>query len=247
MFLFHGKSDKINDQIEKMANKGMSETQIIRELKSAGYDYNQIEKGILDAIKKGVIKDDSEEPKQEMKKQIPEQKTPELYSSDVYDNQPQQQNMDQELNNITGDLQQDYNQSPDYMDNSMEENASMLIEELIEGVVEEKWQKLSEEIEDLKKELMEVEDQIDNKKEPEINNVIEPKLKKFEKNVNDFDSRLEDLEARMGSMEKAFKKVLPSLTEHIDKLNKIVSKEDKEGNPRKGLYQEVKSSGFDKD
>lgn len=88
----------------------------------------------------------------------------------------------------------------------------IIVEELVEGVVEEKWQKVESRIESMEGEISKIYARL---KQAEQRNVIAPVR---DERIDEYSERLEDLEARIGGLEKAFKQFLPALTRNIESL-----------------------------
>ncbi len=236
MFFLHKKEKNIENDIKEMSAKGMQETDIIKELKSKGYNYKEIEKGMMQAIKGGVLTEKKEEKKEPV---------PQFYSTTagLGEQPPPQQptdNLEQALSTASGESPEpvpDLSAGVDEYGDSAE-----ILEELIEGVVEEKWKKIDDQIKKLNKDFLILRDNLREK----INKIQIPKANdntELKNELKNLTERMDDIEARIGAMEKTFKQVLPSMTQNIQKLQELV--ENKEENPRKGLYQEVEASGFE--
>jgi hypothetical protein len=196
------KSVPIED-VKKMASRGMSDKDIIKELKQRGYNYDEIERAMLQAVKEGV----NDEPSQ-MPGGAPPQ---DLFGTAVGGEElfaPQQQ-------------QQQEFELPS-LDQTSEDETSAILEELIEGVIEEKWHgfeekfsKMEESFERIKSEVKLFEDRIGAQKNDGPGKELEIRL-------SDVSQQLEDLDARVGGLEKAFKQFLPSLTRNIESLSQLV-------------------------
>jgi DNA-binding transcriptional MerR regulator len=203
--LFHKKDKKARasplNEIRRMSASGLSDRDIIKQLKSKGYSLGEIESGMLEAVKQGVGSDDFQEPG-------PMEFAPRRgeYSMDqppepIFDSAPQEQIFEQE-------------------DMSSEDlSPELMIEELVEGVVDEKWQKFDSRIKALENEVHELLVNIKQVQQrapgSEIKAVDDTKLAE----IND---QLEDMEVRVGGLEKAFKQFLPSLTKNIEHLSDII-------------------------
>lgn len=188
------------EDIRRMSASGLSDKDIIKELKNQGYSYEEIERAMLQAVKAGV----EEEPKEKQLERV---------EPIGYEERP------------SGGLEELYpgEASPElpFPEISLpEEGPEVIVEELVEGVVEEKWQKFDEmlkkmrdEFEKIKIEMRQLEEKIGEGREVPI---------KDETGVTEFSNRLEDLEARIGGLEKAFRQFLPSLTTNIESLSEMV-------------------------
>ncbi len=195
----HEKTDVPIGDIQKMTKKGMSDKDIIKQLKSKGYSYEAIESAMLKAVKDGV-----DEPKIEQKLDTA---------------QPAQDNFLQD--EFSADLFQQTQTAPDVPEDDMDAPEFMM-EELVEGIVDEKWRKVEDRFtkmddtfDKIKSEIKQFEVHIDqlNKDSP---------VREVESRLAGVSEQLEDLEARVGGLEKAFKQFLPSLTRNIESLSSMI-------------------------
>jgi len=269
VFLF-GKKDKTKKnalgRIRELSAQRMGEKDIIKKLKAEGYSFQDIERGMLEAIRQGVIKDNN--PNQPVSGGPP--RGQQAYAQPPYEQQyqpPQEQPVNaggygQEYGD-TFDMPNEFEQSsedfgygeeglgegefaPEIMppagfeegalqtvpqpslpdlpetETSMEFSPQLAIEELIEGVVNEKWEKLenefkkvNEDIDAIKQSMLDFEGKINEK----IAKVEQPKMKK---EIEALEQRIDDIDARIGGIEKAFKQLLPSLTKNIEELSSMV-------------------------
>jgi hypothetical protein len=91
----------------------------------------------------------------------------------------------------------------------------IIVEELVEGVVEEKWQKVESRLDNMENEISKVYARVKQAEQRPL-----PELK--DERIDDYSERLEDLEARIGGLEKAFKQFLPALTRNIESLSSMI-------------------------
>lgn len=209
--LFFGKKEKKEvppEEIEKMTRKGMSDKDIIKHLKSKGFSYEAIERAMLRAVKQGVS-----EPQQ-----LPPQ-PPELGPAEESDySLPTADSFVPE--NVGAEGFDVLGEQPIF--DQQQESDDIAIEELIEGIVEDKWHKfenstkgLEERIEKLRAEMQAVEQKIKEAHKSTPKNEVETQL-------NEFNDKIDDLDARVGGLEKAFKQFLPALTHNIESLSSII-------------------------
>ncbi len=111
----------------------------------------------------------------------------------------------------------------------MTEEEEIGLEELVEEIVEEKWRQGIVEMKDVEKAIVQLQDQV---------RFLEEKIKHVEKAgdekkddlkniLEESSTHIESIESRVGSVEKAFKEFLPSLTENVRSLSGIVDKIEK--------------------
>ncbi|MBI2579379.1 MAG: hypothetical protein HYW27_00575 [Candidatus Aenigmarchaeota archaeon] len=181
------------DEIQGMSRKGMTDHEIIKTLKSKGYSYEDIEKGMLQSVKNGV-----EEP-------APERRRFEEFSAPP------------------APVQQDFQMSdmPEFdvvMPDEQQQSPELMMEELIESVMEDKVSKYEAEIKGLKETI----DSLQNSIKAVEQKLSEAKSQPSESVNQEFTEQFEDLQARVGGLERAFKQFLPSLTRNIESLSKMI-------------------------
>ena len=100
------------------------------------------------------------------------------------------------------------------------------VEELIEGIVTEKWKEFEERLVDFEKRDLQLQAEIEDirKKFKEIDNSLGEREKGLTGKMDEFGGSMENIEGRIGSIEKVFKEVLPDLTENIKAMSDFVEK-----------------------
>lgn len=228
------KKDVPTDEINKMMKKGMNDKDIIRHLKAKGYPYNLIEKAMLHAVKRGV--DDKHEKKKPQEYDVPEQDffndegTDSSGVEDLFGPPPQHEEPEY-AEPAEEEYQQDYQ---DYQDLPQFSEQSQPVEEIVEGLVEEKWQRFQDE-------MIRLEDSIERTK-ADMKNIEErvhaagkeTPSTELDSRLTEFGDRMDDIEARIGGLERAFKQFLPALTRNIESLSGMVAE------LKKGKYEEKK-------
>jgi DNA-binding transcriptional MerR regulator len=202
------------DQVRVLRQRGMSNDQIIPELERQGYNSSQI----FDALNKLSMSEDSfgQGPKFNMPQQnfppSPQASPPQTsYSQNSY---PQ-----------TPPTQQDPYAPPPFEEIQQQEAPidKSDIEEVAEAIIDEKWQEIEEGL----KVVIEWKEQTETKIEQ-----IEQRIKEVANNLNnlqksmlgkisDYDKNIMDVGTEMKAMEKIFQKILPGLTESVNKLDRI--------------------------
>lgn len=198
--LFHKKPKESKEvpleEVQTMTKKGMSDKDIIKQLKGKGYSYEAIESAMLKAVKEGV----GEEPKR-----IERFETESPAAENVFDfltePLPQQQ---------IAETEEDV------------EAPEVMLEELIEGIVEDKWRrfddqlsKINDNFDKIRAELKQFETKLDQVKQSSP-------ARELDSRMGEIVEQLEDMEARVGGLEKAFKQFLPSLTKNIESLSHMI-------------------------
>jgi len=181
------------DQITALKQRGMNNDQIIQEMERQGYNSSQI----FDALNQSNISG-----------QVPEQpgamNEPGMPPVQEF---PQEQNIPQQP------LEQPQQSGID----------KEQIEEIAEAIIDEKWKEFEEDVKII----------IDWKEKTEIKiNKIDQQLKDLTDSLNslhksllgkisEYDRNITDVGTEIKAMEKVFQKVLPSLTENVNKLDRI--------------------------
>ena len=100
------------------------------------------------------------------------------------------------------------------------------IEEIIEGIVEEKWQEFEERLVDYERRDMMLQAQLDDlrKRIKELERSIKEKEKGLSSQLEEFGGSVEHIEGRIGSIEKVFKDFLPELSQNIKNMSDLVDK-----------------------
>ncbi len=103
----------------------------------------------------------------------------------------------------------------------MEEPSESLVEEIVEGLIEDKWQKFAVEIDRMQSDIDKITAEIKQIKSMPIPQAAQ-KEKTDDLRVNEISEQLNSLDARVGGLEKAFKQFLPALTKNIEMLSVMV-------------------------
>lgn len=264
MFLFNKKGKTKKDSVERireLSAQRMPEKDIIRKLKAEGYSFQDIERGMLESIRQGVIKEDTavgggQAGGQQPYAQAPYQQAPAapgqpaLPRGGDFAAQPSRgefaiPNEFEEPAEYGGDIAEG-EFAPEIMgpaefegeplqaaaqptlpdlpetETAIEFSPQLAIEELIEGVVNEKWEKLNktfqkvnDDFESMKQSMRDFEEKTNEK----LAKAAQPKMTK---ELEELAQRFDDMDARIGGLEKAFKQFLPSLTKNIEELSGMV-------------------------
>jgi len=184
------------DQVTAMKQHGYSNNQIIQALQSEGYNTSQI----YDAINQANLSF----------QQMPEQ--PEIGVPD-YGQYEQQSYQQPHLQQPIQPLQQT---QPASIDDER-------IQEIAEAVIDEKWNDFASEV----KKIIEWKDKSEerlSKIEQQIIDIrlsIDSLIKSIMSKISAYDQNIIDVGTEMKAMEKVFQKVLPTLTESVNKLDRM--------------------------
>lgn len=100
------------------------------------------------------------------------------------------------------------------------------VEELIEGIVTERWKDFEERLSDFEKRDMQLQSEIDDmrKRFKEIDASSSDREKGLTGKMEEFGGSMENIEGRIGSIERVFREVLPELSENIKSMTEFVEK-----------------------
>ncbi len=180
------------DQVMALKQKGMSNDQIIPEMERQGYNSSQI----FDALNQINISGQGFE-------QPPAMNNP-------------QQNFPQE---------QPVSQPPQYEQPQQKEEQvnEEQIEEIAEAIIDEKWKEFEQDVkviidwkEKTEAKINRFEQQI-----TDLSNSLNSLHKSLLSKITAYDKNIMDVGTEMKAMEKVFQKILPSLTENVNKLDRI--------------------------
>ncbi|MBI4018455.1 MAG: hypothetical protein HY368_02500 [Candidatus Aenigmarchaeota archaeon] len=194
------------EDVERMSKMGMSDRDIIRYLKNEGYSYPEIEKAMMSAVKKGV---GEPVPQAAQASAAPAQRAeqmPEL----------------PELPDISQATPATVEEQLGLGEPELEINPEVIVEELVEGVVQEKWQKFEEKTGKLEEELNRLRADMQQWSHRLESAKHESGGKESDAKVHELGEQMEELQARVGGLEKAFKQFLPALTKNIESLSRMI-------------------------
>lgn len=190
------------DQIMAMKQRGMSTNQIIPELERQGYNSSQI----FDVLSQINISGNAQfDNPMDMPQDMPHQ--------EPFYQQP-----------YTQTQQQPYDYAQTQREQAQEETITKeQIEEIAEAIIDEKWKEFEHDVriilewkEKTEKKINEVGQQVKDLADS-LNNLHKSLLSK----ISEYDRNILDVGTEIKAMEKVFEKVLPSLTENVNKLERM--------------------------
>lgn len=211
------------EEIASMRTSGMSDRDIIRKLKEMGYSYDEIEKAMIESLKGEVSP--ATEAIEQPKPTTPALTTNEPSVGEIYEESTTESNEPE----MAPEALVEPGEAVGLFEGP---EAELSIEELVEGVVNEKWEVFEKELRNIKydqekmmRELEEMRKAIYRLSEERKNPAVERKIIELEK-------KFENMDARISGLEKAFKQFLPSLIQNVRTLSDLVKKlkEKREGN-----------------
>ncbi|GEM_PF-1240573 len=189
------------DKVKVMSRMGIGEKEIVKQLKTEGYSFSEIESAMMTAMKEGI-----DSPSQSYQQPVQQN-----YSQPVQNyQQPQTQ---QDLGLSWPKLERPEEMYPE--NNQQELSPEIAMEDLIENITYEKFEKYS-------KQLNTLNDMVDS---------LEDKIRAFEEKSQtkpifelprEYEERLDSIESKVNGLEKAFRQILPSLTKSIEEIKTAI-------------------------
>ncbi|HLG23980.1 MAG TPA: hypothetical protein VI564_03575 [Candidatus Nanoarchaeia archaeon] len=188
------------EQVLMMKQQGYTNNQIVQALQSQGYDNSSIFEAINQA---GITGDVSFDQQQPMESGMPE-------FGQAFEPQPQQQPNYQTFQPPA------QIQTPVGIDDER-------VQEIVEQVIEEKWNELAKDIQKVIDWKEKSEDRM-SKIEQQILDLklsMDGLTKSIMGKITQYDQNIVDVGTEIKAMEKVFQKVLPSMTENVNKLERM--------------------------
>ncbi len=193
-----GTSENPVDMVLKMREQGLSNNQIITSLQREGYDTTQV----FDAMNQADLKRANGSPIEGSGAETQNQ----IYPEELMD-EPQQ-----------------FEQQPDYQEQSYSNKDTTKIEELVEAIVEEKWVDLVKDVNKIiewkskaESNIASIKQEIEDLKES-FNGLQESIIGK----IDEYDKNIVNVSTNIKAMENVFQKAIPTFTENINELARTV-------------------------
>ena len=216
------------DLVLNYAAQGFSESEIISRLQAQGFASEHIDRAIRMALKERISS--GLEVPQQPQPTLPQQSEQFGLSPQTIERHPMPLGYPPErimTPEETGPLEArtsfTFEPPTQPLQAPMEE---ITIEELIEGIVGEKWREFEELLINFDKRDLQLQSEIEDlrKKIKEVDASLAEREKGLAGRFDDFGGSMENIEGRIGSIEKIFKEVLPELTENIKSMTEFVEK-----------------------
>lgn len=223
----------VDRTVSSMFDQGYSEEEIRSELQGQ-YSSDQINRAINNAVTSSATSGNSNQGGPEP--MSPYQGDEEAVSpmDEGYENNPDNSNNNQQTQNqqnpqMAGQGQQqaqnqNQNQQPSLMDDSGGNQVNPKVEELIETIIAENFQKVEKEFQNVYSELDMIEDKLadmeDRLHDLEVRD--DEDQREFIDKMDEVEQHIDSYESRIGGLEKAFQQMLPSLVDNIRDLTSLV-------------------------
>jgi len=228
------------DLVHRLAGQGLSEHEIIAQLRQRGFSASQIDKALSQSIKSVVEQPQSKQtyqpdihspenvvgmqrPPGTPEKVVPGPQTkpavePVKFSSaEEFSLTPPKDKFTFE------EKPQDFLEKPKTPEPSGPE---ITLEEIIEGIVAERWHDFEKRMAEFENRQTKLESEISEIR-TEIKDIIERSRswgENFATKLDEFGEHVSGIEGRIGSIEKAFKDFLPELTENVRAMAEVVER-----------------------
>lgn len=227
-------------EIQSLRSAGLSDKEIIKRLKDRGYDYKEIERALLQSIRSEVTSPSGVEARETQTFSSDTSPT----FGDVFSSKQEttlgygasQKPLDfggRETKMIEG-YREDLEDFSDLLGQESvfetpiegEETVSpeVTIEEIVEGVIAEKWAPIEKEIQSLRNDQENIRKDLNEIKMIATKIPTEESKSSLASKIQEIEERLNNLEPKVNGLEKAFKQFLPTLTDNIRMLSQIVEK-----------------------
>jgi len=224
------------DLVLSYASKGLSETEIVSRLRSQGFEQKHIDRALRIALKERISPE-------RFTHEIPETTVPATAPAPDYvmatplGLEPPQPTFEErappEQPYITRRPVQSpeqarettftFEREPEFFQTAPEE---ITIEELIEGVVDERWKEFEDRLIDFERRDIQLENEIEDLRKSlrEIKSSVTERETDLITKLDEFGGSVDNIEGRIGSIEKVFKDFLPELTQNIKSMSDLVEK-----------------------
>ncbi len=212
------------DLVQKYSSQGMNEEQIVAQLKTQGFDEARIIRALQIALREEVRR--APESTAEVSGPVPMgEKQPFGYPPEriVSPTEPAPvRYAEAPETRMTFERQE-----PEQF--QVPELGEITVEEIVEGVVAEKWEAFEDRLGNFEKKDIQLQGQIDDirKKIEEVDKAIKDREQTLVSKLGEFGESMDTIQGRIGSIEKVFKDFLPELTENIKVMSEIVEKHKK--------------------
>lgn len=196
------------DKVLAMRKKGLTNEDIIPNLKQQGYSYQETDEALNQA-----------DLKQNVEEELPEPPSPTDMQASALDQEAEQPPQEYKESIQPKQIVMPIPQTPD-------RNIEEQIEQIAESIIDEKWQSLIEGVGDLtiwrehintdlsaiKQEILRTQNRFENLQRAIISK------------ITDYDKGIADVGTEIKALEKVFQNILQPLTSNIKELNKITEK-----------------------
>lgn len=194
--------------IKDMLNQGLTQGEIVNQLRNKGYTYSQINKALNEVVKKEAVREEEEKDVDFQQPQFPPE-------------QKSQENETQIQQSVSPEEFSSYEEQPLVPENMEELIEVIVAEKLID--VEDNFEKVNKRISKIEKNLAQLRDDVN-----ELKIRKDEDEKKFLGKIEELEQFMEASHGRIGGLERALKEVLPTLVENVRDLTTMMKEGRKE-------------------
>ncbi len=209
--------------VENMFQQGYAEEEIKKELQGQ-YSNQEIQQAVNNTVKNNATSNNSPEP---MTPYQTENEPVSPMDEGYDDNQPQQQpppTQQQQKNPPPQQQQQLEPLSQEGEEEAQSGPVDQRVEELIETIVAENFQRVTAEFENVYEELELLEDEVEDldQRVHDLEIRDDEDQEQFVQKVDEMEDHIDQYQSRIGGLEKAFQQVLPNLVDNVRNLTTLV-------------------------
>ncbi len=211
------------DRVKELMSQGLSDKEIIEQLKEEGFSYSEIERAMIEALKtskevKPIPVSFTSPPGQEPKPSGPAPEMPPLPSAESKPSAPPQPS-EQPPEGVSMPAGEEQTYPPEFA-----------IEEIVEGVVEEKWDKFNRRLDQIRSDQSTIREELNSllTEIKSLRNQVTSKDEDISEKLEDLEKRLENVEAKAGGLERVFRQFFPKIFEKALSMRKMSTTEEEE-------------------
>ncbi|QGA80821.1 hypothetical protein [Candidatus Nanohalobium constans] len=225
--------------VEQMFEQGYSEDEIKNELQGQ-YSEQEISNAVNNAVTSSATsQDDGPQP------MTPYQSDDEPVSpmDEGYNDEPQKQENNTQQQKLSANNMQQPTQNQPTKNERQGQSVDPAVEELIETIVAENFQRVKAEFENMYEELDTIEEAVEDleNRVHDLEVRDDEDQEEFVQKVDEMEDHIDSYQSRIGGLEKAFQQVLPSLVDNVRDLTSLVQEMKQE----KGIQTETNISSQD--
>ena len=236
MFLmpFHKKKENVKkvyvpvDLVLSYSSQGLCESEIRDQLHSQGFAPDVVDKALRIALKENVTSQMPQVVPPQQQVHVPQPQSMEISRHPMPMGYPPERiiSPDEPKPVQVEDAAKPFTFEPTQINAPESPIGEITIEEIIEGVVDERWKDFEERLVDFEKRDMLLEAQIEDvrKRMKEMESLLKEKEKGIVVKLDEFGGSVENIEGRIGSIERVFKDFMPDLTQNIRNMSELVDK-----------------------
>lgn len=239
-------TDIPTDLIIQMRQQGTTNNQIMQDLQNRGYSPIQVSDAMSQADIKGTMENNN--PGMDMANPGQQQQMggagmppppqgmppPPMQPGNDMNSMPPPNTPYDSMNNYT----------PSINNNAMNDSSKQTMEEIAEGIIDEKWEELMKSVD----KIIAWKDKADRKIERMEQKITDLK-ERFENlhsgilgKVEEYDKGIKTVGSDIKAMESVFKKIIPSFTENVGKLSRIATSMDNKSSKKSTKKRKLEDS-----